>query len=71
MKDSEIVGVQAYLRGLFGTDRIKLKRGRAPDAVEVFVGEEFIGTVYRDDDEGDISYNLNMTILDIDLKGVA
>ena len=29
--------------------------------------EEFIGVVFRDDEDGDISYSFNMAILDIDL----
>ncbi|MEX1148202.1 MAG: DUF3126 family protein [Sphingomonadales bacterium] len=68
MKESEVVDVQAYLRGLFGTDRIRLKRGRAQDGMEMYVGDEFVGTVYRDDDECDVSYNVTMTVLYIDLR---
>lgn len=67
MKDTEIIAVQNYLRKLFGNDRIRLKKGRPNDPVEVFVNEEFIGTVYRDAEDGDVSYSFNMSILDIDL----
>jgi len=69
---SEIVRVQQYLRNVFGTDRIMLKE-RKPndDSVEVLVGGEFIGVIFRDEDEGEISYAFNMAILDIDLPLVA
>ena len=33
----------------------------------VILGEEFIGVVYRDDEDEDVSYDFHMAILDIDL----
>jgi len=44
-----------------------LKRGALADEVEVLIGDEFIGTIMRDDEEGEISYNFSMAILDFDL----
>jgi hypothetical protein len=44
-------------------------RERAEDSVEVLLKGEFIGTVYKDTEDGDISYDFNMAILDIDLPG--
>ena len=35
---------------------------------EVYIGSEFIGTLYRDEDEGELSYDFNMSIIDIDLN---
>lgn len=69
---SEIVRVQQYLRNMFGTERIMLKeRTPADDSVEVLVGGEFIGVIFRDEDEGEISYAFNMAILEMDLPRVA
>jgi len=34
------------------------------------LGEEFIGVVYRDEDEGEVSYAFNMAILEMDLPEV-
>jgi hypothetical protein len=69
---SEIVRVQQYLRNMFGTERITLKeRAPADDSVEVLVGGEFIGVIFRDEDEGEISYAFNMAILEMDLPRVA
>ena len=34
---------------------------------EVYAGEEFLGVVYIDDEDGDRSYNFSMAILDVDL----
>jgi hypothetical protein len=64
----EIARLQAYLRKTFGNARIAVdppaKRG-AP--IEVRIAEEFIGTLHRDEDEGEISYALHVTILEEDL----
>jgi hypothetical protein len=35
--------------------------------MEVYAGDEFMGVIFRDEDEGEISYSFNMAILDIDL----
>jgi Protein of unknown function (DUF3126) len=68
MTPNEIARVQGYLRLLFGTDRIAIdppaKRGQP---VEVRVGDEFIGVLHRDEDEGEVSYAFHMTILEADL----
>jgi Protein of unknown function (DUF3126) len=68
MTPNEIIRVQAYLRKVFANNRIAVeqpaKRG-AP--IEVLIGDEFIGTLHRDDDEGEVSYALTITILQEDL----
>jgi len=46
---------------------VTLKRGGKEDMVEVFLGDEFIGTMFRDEDEGEVSYDFNMAILEFDL----
>jgi hypothetical protein len=43
------------------------QRPRKEDSAELFIGDEFIGLVYRADEDGEISYNFTMAILDIDL----
>jgi hypothetical protein len=37
----------------------------------VYLGEEFIGIIYKDDEDGDVSYDFNMSILEFDLPTVA
>jgi hypothetical protein len=68
MTPHEIARLQAHLRKTFGNDRITVvppaKRG-AP--IEVRIADEFIGTLHRDEDEGEVSYSLHMTILEEDL----
>ena len=71
MTPNEIARVQEYLRKIFANDRIAVdppvKRG-AP--VEVRIGDEFIGVLHRDAEEGEISYALHITILEEDLPTV-
>ena len=45
-----------------------MPRPRKTDSAEVYVGEEFIGVLFLDDEEGDRSYNFQMAILDTDLE---
>ncbi len=69
MKIDELKKVETYLRRLFKNDTIAVKaRPRKDDSAEVFIGDEFIGVVYRDDEDEDLSYNFSMAILDVDLK---
>ena len=67
MTFEEMNRVQAYLRMKFENDAVTLKRGGKEDMVEVFLGDEFIGTMFRDEDEGEVSYDFNMAILEFDL----
>ncbi len=72
MNRNEIARVQDYLRRTFSNDRLTVvapKRANQP--VEVMVGEEFIGVLYRDEEDGEVSYQLQMSILDIDLPPAA
>jgi hypothetical protein len=68
MTPNEIARVQDYLRRTLANERISItppaKRG-AP--VEVRLGDEFIAVLHRDDEEGEVSYTLVMTILEEDL----
>ncbi len=67
----EVSKIQAYLKKTFKTDGFALKmREKAKDSVEVLLNGEFIGVVYKIIDEGETSYDFNMTILDIDLDSV-
>ena len=70
MNNDEIIRVQTYLRLKFQNDMLTLKRGAKDDMVEVFMEDEFIGTLFRDDEEGEISYAFNMAILEFDLPDI-
>jgi hypothetical protein len=67
----EIAQVQAYLRNRFTNNRIVLvPRANKADSVEVMLDDEFLGVIFRDDEDGEICYQFNMTVLDIDLDAL-
>lgn len=71
MKITEIARVQEYLRKTLSNNRIVVKPPAKPSApIEVNVGDEFIGVLYKDEDEGEISYTLTMSILEDDLPSL-
>ena len=68
MQRKESKMLRDYLRDKFKSDVIRVvERPKKDDSMEVYVGDEFMGVIFRDDDEGEISYSFNMAILDIDL----
>ena len=68
MTRSEIWRIEKYLRNLFRLDTITLlERPKQPDSVEVHVSGEFIGVIFRDDEDGEVSYAFQMAILEMDL----
>jgi Protein of unknown function (DUF3126) len=64
---SEIWRLEKYLRNLFRLDTITLMERQQKDSVEVHVAGEFIALIYKNEEDGDISYDLNMSILEMDL----
>lgn len=68
MDKRELERVQSYLRKQFQNPGIRVvARPRKDDSAEVYLGEEFIGVLFRDDEDGDLSYNFSMAILETDL----
>jgi hypothetical protein len=66
---SEMAKVERYLRQTFANHSIRVvARPKKTDSAEVYVGEEFIGVLFVDDEEGDRSFNFTMAILDTDLE---
>lgn len=69
---TEIPMLKTYLEKKFANNGFALKmREKAQDSVEVILNGEFIGIIYKDDEEGETSYNFSMAILDIDLAEVS
>ena len=71
MDRKEMLRVETYLRMTFRNEAINLRpRQNIKDSVEVYMGSDFIGVVSKDEEDGEISYQFNMAILDIDLDEV-
>lgn len=68
MTREEVARVQLYLRQKFGTPGLRLKPRPPQDgSAEVWIDDEFVGVVFRDDEDGDLSYAFHMSILEMDL----
>lgn len=69
MKSEERAKVEAYLRNRFSNKQIEVRvRPRKTDSAEVYIGEEFVGVLSKDEEEGELCYHFTMTILDLDLE---
>ena len=67
---AEIERLETYLRKTFDLSSIEVrKRRKKQDSVEVFVKDEFIGVIYKDDEDNEINYQFQMAILAEDLEG--
>ena len=69
MDVQEIKKLDGYLKRLFANPRIRVvPRPKKDDSAEVYIGEEFIGVLFVDDEDDDRSYNFQMAILETDLE---
>jgi hypothetical protein len=69
MTRDEILKLENYLKKMFRLSDLQVRqRPRKDDSAEVFIGDEFIGVLFRDDEEGETAYQFQMAILDYDLK---
>jgi len=67
VKPEEIAKLDAYLKRIFNDKIIVKSRHKKDDSAEVYLGDEFLGIMFRDDEDGELSYNFSMAILDVDL----
>ena len=71
MKKEEMAKVQAFLRKRFANPKIEVRaRPKKTDSAEVYIGpgdEDFVAILYREEEDGELSYQFQMAILDIDL----
>lgn len=69
MKPDEIAKLQAYFQRKFQLPAMSIRaRPKKDDSAEVYIGDEFIGLIYRDDEDEDLSWNFQMAILEFDLE---
>jgi hypothetical protein len=65
----EVKKLDAYLKRLFANQRIRVvPRPKKDDSAEVYVGDEFVGVLFVDDEDDERSYNFQMAILATDLE---
>jgi hypothetical protein len=64
----EIRKLEAYIKRLFGNAKLRVvPRPKKDDSAEVYIGDEFIGVLFVDDEDDERSYNFQMAILATDL----
>ncbi len=62
--------LSAYLRGKFDNDSIRVvTRPKKTDSLEAYIGEEFLGVLFLENEKGRKSYIFELPILDVDLDG--
>jgi hypothetical protein len=68
MNPTEMNRIQSYLRKTFNNEAMEVRaRPKKKDSAEVYIGDEFVGVLYRDDEDGELSYQFQMAILELDL----
>ena len=68
MTAEQIASVQSYLQKRLGTQNLTIKPRKVADSGEVYLNDEILGLLYIDDeDKDDISYDLNISILQQDI----
>ena len=62
--------LNAFLRRRFDNDKIRVvTRPKKMDSLEAYIGEEFLGVLFVENEKGRRSYIFEMPILDFDLEG--
>lgn len=69
MEREETLRLEAYLKEKLHPGLRLVARDKATDSMEVYLGAEFLAVVYKDEDEGETSYQLMMTVLKEDIMG--
>lgn len=77
MTKDELKTLETFLRKRFDNPKIEVRprmqaKGtkQIADSAEVYIGrrdEDFLGVLYREEEDGELSYQFQMAILDIDL----
>lgn len=69
MKPEELAKLTTYLRKTFNNPNLSVRaRPQKKDSGEVYLGEDFLGVIFRDEEDGELSYNFSMAILEFDLE---
>ncbi len=68
MSPEEIRKLTAFLKSRFNVPIEVRKRPQKQDSAEVYIGDEFVGVLFVDDEDEERSYNFQMAILEEDLE---
>ncbi len=70
MKKDDLAKLQEYLRRTFGSATLTVRpRPKITDSAEVYIGDDFVATITEDKEDGELTYQFQMAILEMDLEG--
>ena len=68
MTDDELNNIENYLKKVFKSDDFLVKKRKSiQDSCEIYLGDEFLGLIYKETEDGEEDYQFHMTILQEDL----
>jgi len=67
LKPEEIRKLEAYFKRTLNPAMVVKARPRKDESAEVYLGDEFLGVIFRDEEDGELSYSFSMAILNVDL----
>lgn len=67
MSPEETKRVENYLKTKVNPGLRFMSRDKADDSLEVYLGDEFVALLFKVEEEGETSYQFQMTILKEDL----
>lgn len=71
MTPAERTRLERYLKKRFNSNAVGVRpKGKSKDSAELYIGDEFVGTISKDEEDGDLSYHVTLTLLDMDLDEV-
>ena len=71
LKRENAGSLQNELRARFNNDLLEVRsRPQKDDSDEIYIVDEFVAVLYREDMGAEISYHIAMSILDIDLEEI-
>ena len=66
---SEIQKLEKYFQTLMNTHNLYIKESTSTAApAEVYKASKFLGVIYKNEDEGEVSYDFHLTVLPEDLQ---
>ena len=66
----EMEDLENYFKKILSSQTVAVKYGNGKDSpAEVYLKDEFLGVIYKNEDEGEVSYDFNMSVLPEDLEG--
>ena len=69
MHPEKIKKIEQYIQKIFNNNNIQLrKRQQSSDSLEFLIGDETFGLVFQDDEDDDICYHVQLTLLDEDIN---